>query len=337
MKSSGIRIAAVCAALVSVAAAQQVQLQPAPEIQFPADVDSNSPAVWINHQLVLYNSTGYGPVRSDGSDQQHLGDSQAVVLGPSIHKPYWIESTWSDTDGTIYAWYHHEPQGLCRNSHLTAPQIGALVSYDGGQSFSDLGIILQNGYPIDCSAQNGYFGGGNGDFTVLLGRNHSYFYFLFSNYGGPLEEQGVAVARMPYERRGNPYGAVEKYYQGDWLEPGISGHVTPIVPATVAWRNPDTDAFWGPSVHWNTYLGKFVMLLNRSCCSPGWPQEGVYVSFNSALANPGGWSAPVKILDGVWWYPQVLGREAYGTDKLAGRVARLYVYGISQWEIVFQK
>ncbi|MGH9668078.1 MAG: hypothetical protein ACRD9L_26975, partial [Bryobacteraceae bacterium] len=72
----------VCAALASGAVAQQVQLRSAPALSFPSDTDSNSPALWIDHQLVLYNSTGIGPVRSMGSGQSHLGDSEWVVLGP---------------------------------------------------------------------------------------------------------------------------------------------------------------------------------------------------------------------------------------------------------------
>lgn len=322
--------------LLSLALAQQVQVRPAPRIEFPSQTDSNSPALWTDGQFMLYNSTGNGPIRSVGPDKIHLNQSEPVVLGPSIHRPYWIEATWQDADGAIFAWYHHEPAGVCRNLPLTAPQIGALVSRDGGLSFSDLGIILESGYPVDCSSQNGYFAGGHGDFTVLLSRDRRYFYFLFSNYSGPLEAQGVALARMPFDRRNSPFGAVEKYYQGNWLEPGLGGQVTPILPATVSWNLPNTDSFWGPSVHWNTYLNKFVMLLNRSCCGPGWPQEGVYVSFNSALSNPAGWTTPIKILDGGWWYPQVLGNEpSSGTDKLAGHVARFYVYGVSDWEIVF--
>lgn len=332
-------VSAICA---QVSSAQTVELRPAPAVSFPAATDSNSPALWIRGELVLFNSTGNGPIRSSGTNQFNLLSSQPVVLGQSIHRPYWIEATWQDQDGTILAWYHHEPGGVCGAfSRLTAPQIGALVSFDGGKSFSDLGIVLQSGYPVDCSSQNGYFAGGNGDFSVVLGRNGEYFYFLFSNYGGPPEAQGIAIARMPFDRRYSPFGAVQKYFAGDWSEPGIGGRLTPVFPANVPWQRVDTDSFWGPSVHWNSYLGKFVMLLNRSCCSSGWPQEGVYVSFNDALANPSGWSTPVKILDGdqdnVWWYPQVLGFKPNGTDKVAGHAARLYVFGTSNWEIVFKK
>ena len=326
-------------ALCGIASAQQVRVQPASPIAFPAETDSNSPALWIQNQLVLFNSTGIEPIRSWGATQSALTQSEPVVLGPSIHHPYWIESTWQDFDGTILAWYHHEPPGVCGKSNLTAPQIGALMSTDGGQSFSDLGIILESGYPVDCSSQNGYFAGGNGDFSVLLGRNRRYFYFLFSNYGGPAEAQGVALARLPFDRRYTPFGAVEKFNSGNWLEPGIGGQVTPIFPVTVPWNQSNTDAFWGPSLHFNTYLNKFVMLLNRSCCGPGWPQEGVYVSYNSNLSDPAGWTPPVKILDGatdgVWWYPQVIGHAPMGTDKIAGKNARLYVYGVSNWELTF--
>jgi hypothetical protein len=327
---------ALLLAWVAVGLAQQVVINPAPTVTFPAPTDSNSPAVWNGRELLLYNSTGLGPIQSTGPNQFEFWRSQPVILGQSVHRPFWIESAWIDHDGTIFAWYHHEPQGVCNDLPLTAPEIGALLSTDGGVSFMDLGIILQSGYAPDCSSQNGFAAGGHGDFSVVLGRSRKYFYFLFSNYSGPQESQGVAVARLPFERRSNPFGAVQKYYQGDWLEPGIGGSVTAIFPANVIWSRPDADAFWGPSVHWNTHLKSFVMLLNHSCCSPGWPQEGVYISFNPSLANPSGWTTPVKILDGAGWYPQVLGLGPNGTDKQAGKVARLYAGGASSWEIEFE-
>ena len=316
---------------------QQATVRQVPRVVFPAPVDSSSPALRINNQLVVYNSTGIVPVRSAGATQFNLAVTGDVVLGQSSHRPYWIESTWLDDDGTLFAWYHHEPPNVCGALHLTAPQIGALVSSDGGRSFTDLGIILQNGNPVDCTARNGFFAGGNGDFSVVPGKNKQYFYFLFTNYAGPQESQGVAVARMRFDRRHNPYGAVYKYFDDRWDEPGIGGRVSAIFPANVGWSAADTDSFWGPSVHWNTYLGKFVMLLNHSCCSPGWPQDGVYISYNDTLANPKGWTAPVRLLDNVNWYPQIIGYAPVGTDKLAGKTARLYVTAISDWEIVFEK
>lgn len=107
--------------------------------------------------------------------------------------------------------------------------------------------------------------------------------------------------------------------------------LTPTAP-----RFGNCDAFWGPSVHWNTYLQQYVMLLNRAR-GKGWIQEGIYVSFSADLADPRSWSQPLKVLDGGAWYPQVMGQddELKGTDKLAGRRARFFMKGVSEYEIEF--
>jgi hypothetical protein len=281
---------------------------------------------------MVYQSYGL-PLVSTGSRQLDTLRARPVLLNSYTNYPLWIEATWMDDDGTLYAWYHHE-SWVCNS--LAEPSIGALISRDGGYTFHDLGIILKSGYPRDCNARNGFFTGGHGDFTVLVDPWRQYFYFYFTNYSGPQETQGVAVARMAFSDRANPIGRVWKFHQNGWAEPGLSGRLSAILPARVSWSRLETDSFWGPSLHWNTHLNQYVMLLNRACCSPGWPQEGIYVSFNADLGNPEGWSEPVKILEGdqATWYPQVIGFRP-GTDKTAGRVARFYMGGESRWEIVF--
>ena len=114
--------------------------------------------------------------------------------------------------------------------------------------------------------------------------------------------------------------------------------MTPIFPAKVSWQQSNTDSMWGPSVHWNTYLESFVMLLNHSCCTTGFPEEGVYVSFAADLSNPDSWTKPKKILSDTGWYPQVIGTEdGSGTDKTAGEWARFFMAGTSQYLIHFTK
>ena len=317
------------------AAAQTVQVKPAPELDLPGPTDSNSPALWMGKSLVLFNAMGT-PYRSEGANRRSLGSQTLVQFGYGTLGPIWIESTWLDSDGTLFGWYHYEPPGLCGGNGLTAPKIGAAVSYDGGFSFTDLGIVLQSGDPLNCGAQNGFFAGGNGDFSVMVDASHTYIYFLFDNYGGDASHQGVAVARMDFNRRLTPVGAVWKYFNGDFTQPGLGGQLTPTFPVNVSWAAPNTDAFWGPSVHWNTQIKQYVMLLNHSCCETGWPQEGIYISFNPDISNALGWSSPVKILDGSpGWYPQVLGAPPAGTDKVAGATPRLYVYGVSKWTLDF--
>jgi hypothetical protein len=111
------------------------------------------------------------------------------------------------------------------------------------------------------------------------------------------------------------------------------------VETTQAWHDADdrVDAFWGPSVHWNTAIEQYVMLLNRAR-DENYSQEGIYVSFAPRLDDPELWTQPVKILNGGRWYPQVVGSAVgAGTDKLAGATARFFMSGRSDWVITFSK
>jgi hypothetical protein len=310
--------------------------------QHPGDTDCNSPAHWDGDTLYIFNSAGH-PWRSAGHDLFHLEESYLrAEYNNKVNGGRWIESTWKDDDGTLYGWYHNEPAGLVPGTGLTAPRIGALQSSNNGASWQDLGIVLES--PPDtlrADTVNRYFAGGNGDFSVILDPKKEYFYFFISTYAGDARSQGVAIARMRYTDRQKPVGKVWKWHKGRWNESGIGGSVTPIFPVNHDWHGKNADAFWGPSVHWNAHLKQYVILLNRAKDSD-WTQEGIYVTFNRDVANPTAWTAPEKILDGLRsdeWYPQVIGlsKASRETDKLAGRVARLFVRGRSRWEIVFVK
>lgn len=334
-----------------------VVLRDAPLVAFPGagnpkagdagETDSNSPAHWGGDTLYVFNSAGH-PWRSAGPDVLRLGSSYLrVVFDKGANGGRWFECTWKHPGGLLYGWYHNEPLGVCPGSgtHLTAPRIGAARSADDGASWEDLGIVLEAPPGLRCDTANRYFAGGNGDFSSIADEARAYVYFFLSTYG-ELAEQGVATARMRYEDLDRPAGKVWKWHRGEWKEPGLGGRLTPIFPAQVDWHRKDADAFWGPSVHWNSHLETYVLLLNRAMDSD-WNQEGIYVSFNRDLARPEAWTEPRKILDraelvektgiATPWYPQVIGLDAARreTDKLAGRRARLFVRGRSAWEILF--
>jgi len=331
-----------------------LMIRPAERVQFPGvvgqgadknaagDVDCSSPAHWDGDTMYMFYSTGH-PFLSSGPDLFHLNrPSQRVSFD---NEPTWtmggrwIESTHKADDGRLYMWYHNEPPLAFGR---TAPRIGTMVSTDNGLTWRDLGIVLE--VPAgsnNTGSVNKYFVGGNGDFAVIADNNKEYLYFFVSTYHKDKAQQGVYLARMRYEDRDAPIGKVVKWHQGGWKEPGLGGHVTPIFPVATDWHRSDADAFWGPSIHYNTYLNKWVMLLNRAK-DKDWTQEGIYVSFNADLADPSGWTQPVKVLDAgelekSKWYPQVVGLDKgkRQTDKLAGRTARLFVAGVSKWEIVF--
>lgn len=312
------------------------RLRPAPPLKMPHDVDCNSPSHWDGETFYVFNSTGH-PYRSFGKNLFRLGPARPAAFDNQASGGRWIECTWRADDGTLYGWYHHEPAGLVPGTSLTAPKIGAVRSADNGAAWKDLGIVLEaRPGTLKPDAQNGYFAGGHGDFSVMLDAGGRWLYFFYGNYAGDAAEQGVAVARMEWKHRDAPAGKVLKWHEGAFKEPGLAGRLTPTFPAVAAWERADCDAFWGPSVHWNTHLKRHVMLLNRAR-GKGWIQEGIYVSFTCDLADPRGWTLPQKLRPGGNWYPMVvgLGRGSGGTDKRAGRVARFFMGTASDAEIVF--
>ena len=266
----------------------------------------------------------------------------------------WLEAVVADADGTWYGYYHNERQSsFCGDDaqHL-APRIGAARSHDRGKTWEDLGIILEAPADTDdCSSWNTYFVGGVGDFSVMLDQEEQHLYLFYSQYAGSVESQGVAVARLAWADRDEPAGKVNVYFENDWV-PATSVEESsdalsaarwaypvgfPIFPAKDSWHDGDSkvDAFWGPSIHWNTSIEQYVMLLNRAK-DIHWAQEGIYISYASRLDDPAAWSVPKRLLSGGNWYPQVLGMEAgIGTDKIAGDSARFFMSGQSDYLIRF--
>ena len=169
--------------------------------------------------------------------------------------------------------------------------------------------------------------------------------------------QGVAVARLVWANRDRPTGRVTVWNDGAWLPSRINRMPstdvfgndapslarvpvgTPLEKTTLAWHDGDgrVDAFWGPSVHWNESLERYVMLLNRAQ-DESYSQAGIYVSFAPRLDDPDLWTTPQLVMTGGRWYPQVIGlTTGSGTDKIAGATARLFLSGRSDWVINFSR
>ena len=325
------------------------EVVPATTLMLPGNVDSNSPAFWqfVQGQNRLHVLTSWWtPSISRGFSVNRMGMPMPAKFLNSDGGGKWFESVLQDDAGTLYGYYHNEPIGLCPGSKKTAPRIGAARSADNGASWEDLGIILEMAVPLDCASPNRFFVGGAGDFTVILDEHKIDAYLFFTNYSGDKSRQGVAVARMPWAQRNNPQGNLAVWDGHAWRYPSRNRipfprrwiDLRPIYPAAVSWhdRSEWVDSFWGPSVHWNTFLKKYVMLLNRASDS-AWTQEGIYISVSPVLDDPSNWTRPVKVFEGGVFYPQVIGLERdLGTDKLAGSRARLFIQGRSDHFIVFR-
>ena len=325
----------------------------------PGAVDSNSPAVWDLEagRTTLFVMTSFGgqPHLASGPSLTQLGPAQGVTSQPD--HGLWMEAVVSDDVGTWYGYYHNELAAVtCGRPDRFVTRIGAARSVDQGRTWVDLGIILEA--PPDavaCQSSNRYVIGGVGDLSVMLDANKTDLYFFFSQYENDRDVQGVAVGRLSWANRDRPVGRVSVWNDGVWLYGRFNRSLivapdgmtrrfwfaypvgTPLVATTEAWHDNDdkVNAFWGPSVHWNTALEQYVMLLNRAA-DENYTEEGVYVSFAPRLDDPRLWTPPQKILSGGKWYPQVMGLTAgSGTDKVADATARFFLSGRSDFTITF--
>jgi hypothetical protein len=323
----------------------------APRIDLPAQIDSSNPAVWSLvrgvHQLVVISSWGGIPIRTSGATLERLRIEGPVGFRSHPGHGVWMEAIVPDAAGRWYGFYHHErPADLCGRPDRQLPRIGALRSFDNGLSWEDLGIILDAPPGSEaCDSANRFVLGGVGDLTAALDADGTDLYLYYSQYLRDGASQGVVVARLAWANRDAPAGKTTVWNNGAWLAASQAADGSWSYPrGTPLFRNDrpfhdasaDNDILWGPSIHWNTYLNRYVMLLNRAE-NDHFGQEGIYVSFSPTLA-PSRWSAPVRMFDGGEWYPQVIGEETgVGTDRLTGKRARFFMLGRSDYFIQFAR
>lgn len=348
----------------SVSRVPAYNLRPASYIRFPGSInearhrngvtDCNSPSHWDGETLYVFNSWEQ-PWRTSGPDLFHLSPVSAVQFNnPELKKLWiWLESTWKDERGILYGWFHNEVPFICGEGSKELPgypivvRCGALRSHDNGANWEDLGFILEApATSVLCNTQSKWYAGGFGDFCALPDGQREHIYFYFVNYGSDFEHQGLCVGRLRYPDRDSQRGKLVLWDGNGWNEPGLGGYPMPIFPASVNLTLKKGQTFWGPSIHWNTVLNQYVMLLNR-IADTSWATEGLYVSFNPKIEDIQGWTAPQKFMDrteavfanpkqqGNGWYVQAMGTGKGETDKLAGGSPRIFVDGSSRWELVF--
>jgi hypothetical protein len=354
--SSSVAVAALLVATTT-AQSQQVpsaRLVSASRLNLPGEIDSSNPAVWALddgiQRLFVISSWGGVPVRSIGASIDSLRRDQPVGFASHPGHGVWMEAIVPDDVGVWYSYYHHErPADLCGRPDRQLPRIGAMRSDDNGATWTDLGIVIDAPAGSEaCDSSNRFVLGGVGDVTAALDRNHQDLYLYFSQYSRQRASQGVAVARLAWADRNAPAGKVTIWNNGAWLPATAdpdrdigwsypSG--TPLVASEQPFHDASSrnDVFWGPSIHWNTYLEHYVMLINRAK-DEVFGEEGIYISFSLTIADPRSWSTPKKILNGGEWYPQAIGTETgTGTDRTAGRRARFFMMGRSTRMIEFTR
>ena len=143
-------------------------------------------------------------------------------------------------------------------------RLGLSISKDGGKSFHWCGAIIEPELTYDtwynqCSGRrdeiSGFSNIGLANYVIKDG--YFYIYYADTRYEPNAYIQGTAVARARVE---DVLAAAEKleiapwnkYYQGEWQEPGLNGKFTAL--------NLEPKGFLHGDAAYNSYLDKFVLI-----------------------------------------------------------------------------
>lgn len=297
----------------------------------PVSIGSDNSTTYYSHYLPNGHSYRRQGTRNLEFDRTPVPIRFVDDTDPATGK--WLEAVWPGPD-SLYGLFHAEVLASCER-RLFIPDIRIGSSQDNGLSWKLRGTILRApDKQSDCSYRNGFFAGGFGDLSALTDRAQQFLYIAFTSFVADETAQGIAMARL---RCADPTGIVELWTRDGWT-PGRGGEdlPQPVWPMRRGWRYADPDGFWGAAIHYNRRLDAYVMLLNHTAGGNGdLVQEGIYASINTDVANPHGWSEPVRIVSGGAWYPQAVGLEPGDSDTHVTGLARFFMAGYSAWTIEF--
>lgn len=311
----------------------------------------------------------------------------APVGTPGLHGAVWFETVYQwpndKTGRTLYAVYHNEnypatlpydpktgegyknekwPQGLTGpTSPAAVCRIGIMKSTDGGRSWANKGLFLEDRQPrmiLKPYNKSNTFAGGVGDPSAVASGDYLYLFYGEYGYPGDYNEktydpekewagQCISVARIRLADLDNPVGKARRW-DGRGFNIPADGVGKPIAALQIprgAGGGPASHApggfHWGPSVSWNTYLNSWVMLMGKTT-GPSWAGSSIHISFNpnkdlgEALQSQM-WSKPKLLFErpGYFlWYPSL--QPMNTPDDIAnkhtclrlGKRARLFVKNI---------
>ena len=274
-----------------------------------------------------------------------------------LHGAVWFETVYQDVKDksgkTLYAVYHNEnypstlpydsatgkgyinekwPQGLTGDTTPAAVcRIGIMKSTDGGHSWSNQGIFIEDNQPrmiLKPHNTSVTFAGGNGDPSAVANGDYLYLFYGEYGYAGRYDSatysaakegngQCISVARIALKDLDHPQGKAKRW-SGVAFSEVYDGIGKPVAALQIPFAqgggpvsSPSSKYYWGPSVSWNTYLHCWVMLMAKSE-GASWNGSSIYLSFNTNKSLNGiaaqQWSAPQLLLQKTGhrlWYPSL--------------------------------
>lgn len=344
--------------------------------------------LWGNAKDLKYSDGPNANIVFQNSAEQFFNPTMPanVPIGQKgLHGAVWFETVYQDkkdaTGKTLYALYHNEnypitlpynaktkegytnsklwPQGLTGpESPAAVCRIGIMKSTDGGKSWNNRGIILEDLDPrmiLKPHNTSNTFAGGVGDPSAVA--NGNYLYIFYGEYGypgvynpstyNPTKEaagQCISIARIALADLDNPVGKAKRWdgtkfniAHNSFGKP-VSSLQIPINEKGGPASSPTGGFHWGPSVSWNTYLNCWVMLMGK-VEGKSWIGDKIFISFNQHKDlgtgnNSQDWSTPQLLFQKpgyILWYPSLQPldteediREKYTSTRL-GKRARFFV------------
>ncbi|MFN3847950.1 MAG: hypothetical protein ACK4NY_00915 [Spirosomataceae bacterium] len=308
----------------------------------------------------------------------------APVGKPGLHGAVWFETVYQDqkdkSGKTLYGIYHNEnypqtlpynpktgegyknnkwPQGLRGPKSAAAVcRIGIMKSVDGGKSWKDKGIFIEDLDPrmiLKPFNTSNTFAGGVGDPSAVASGDYLYLFYGEYGYPGVYNEktydpktewsgQCISVARIAIKDLDKPVGKANRW-DGKGFNAPYNGIGKPIASLQIPLEegggpssSPTGGFHWGPSVSWNTYLECWVMMMGK-VEGKSWVGDKVYISFNKnkdlgTALNSQDWTKPQLFFQKptyTLWYPslQPLNTEEDIKNKytclILGKRARFFV------------
>lgn len=282
----------------------------------------------------------------------------APIGEDGLHGAVWFETVYQDvndaTGKTLYALYHNEnypatlpydsttgkgyidqhwPEGLRGpESAAAVPRIGIMKSLDGGKSWENKGILIEDLQPrmiLKPHNTSLTFAGGVGDPSAVASGNHLYVFFGeysypknydSATYNSSVEWSGqcISIARIPLDDLNAPEGNAKRW-DGNGFNASYDSAGVPVSALQIPENEGGGAAsvvnkkfHWGPSVSWNTYLNCWVMLMGR-VEGKKWEGSNLYISFNlnedlGIGNNSQQWSKPQLLVSRpgrILWYPSL--------------------------------
>jgi len=185
----------------------------------------------------------------------------------------WLMSVHRQSGNDLIGFIHAEDHWTNPLPNTNSPpfawkSIGRVTSSDNGQSFGNAVQIITSSNTKPATPQ----WGGTGDFCIIRDETNSRWVCIFQEH-----YLYAAVSTDPDASPGTWY----KWKDGSWNSPGLGGDCDPIL---------SSHAGANPSLHWNTYLNKWIMVWQA------WADESIYLSGTTDFIN---WDPPVKIISPV--------------------------------------